>query len=132
MHLKRSLERILYIEDEQDIRDIARLALEAIGGFNVMICASGAEGLSNAPLFVPDLVLLDVMMPEMDGMATFAALRNIDILAETPIVFLTATYQVDEIKRFQALGAAGIIQKPFDPMTLSKTISVIWDRAIDP
>lgn len=127
-----TLQRILYIEDEQDIREIAQIALESVGGFDVLICGSGAEGLAAAQDFNPDLILLDVMMPDMDGPGVLTALRAIDSIAATPIVFMTAKIQPKEIERYLDLGAADVIAKPFDPMTLSDRIRDIWREAHGP
>ena len=122
------LTRILYVEDESDIQAIARLALEQIGGFTVEICSSGRKAIEVAPEFAPDLILLDVMMPEMDGITTFKALREIPQTAITPVIFLTAKIQKQEIERYKELGVADVIPKPFDPMTLAATVNSIWAR----
>ncbi len=120
------VKKILYVEDEPDIQKVAKLALEHVGGFEVMVCGSGPEAIENGPAFCPDLILLDVMMPGMDGPATLAALRNIDSLSETPAVFLTAKVLPTEIQRYKALGALDVIAKPFDPMTLSDQVRAVW------
>ncbi|GLQ88318.1 response regulator [Dyella flagellata] len=124
----KSLERILYVEDEPDIRAVARLALEAVGGFNVCICDSGKAALDAVQAFSPDLILLDVMMPGMDGPSTLSALRQLPDLKETPIVFMTAKVQSAEVTRYRQQGAIDVIAKPFDPMTLSTTVRDIWNR----
>src|SRR5579859_4610354 len=125
---KDNLNRILFVEDESDIQAVARLALEAVGGFTVSICGSGSEALREAPIFGPDLILLDVMMPVMDGPSTLKALRELPPTAETPVVFMTAKVQPHERSYYQQLGAIGVIPKPFDPMTLSSTIRSIWQE----
>ncbi len=122
------LQRILMVEDEADIREIAQLALEAVGGFQVKLCASGREALREAPLFAPDLILLDVMMAEMDGPSTLAQLRRLPQLACTPVIFMTAKVQPHEVARYKELGALDVISKPFDPMTLSDQLQAIWTR----
>lgn len=109
------LQRILYVEDEADIRAVAQLALEAVGGFKVKTCASGEEALREAEAFAPDLLLLDVMMPGMDGPTTLKSLWKISSLAEVPAVFMTAKVQPTEINYFKSLGALDVIAKPFDP-----------------
>ena len=124
----KSLERILYVEDEPDIRAVARLALEAVGGFKVCICDSGKAALEAVQAFNPDLILLDVMMPGMDGPSTLSALRELPDQQETPIVFMTAKVQAAEVVRYQQQGAIDVIAKPFDPMTLSTTVRDIWER----
>ena len=124
-----SLSRILYVEDEPDIQAVAKLALEAIGGFTVAICSSGQEALEKAPAYAPQLILLDVMMPGMDGPTTLKALRQLPGLAATPVVFMTAKVQPQEVQEYKGMGALDVIAKPFDPMTLAATVSGIWAKA---
>jgi CheY-like chemotaxis protein len=124
----RPLNRILLVEDEPDIQVVAKLALEAVGGYTVELCSSGNEALQRGPEFKPDLILLDVMMPGMDGPATLKALRGLPQLAATPVIFLTAKIQTHEVAYYKELGALEVIAKPFDPMTLSGTIAEIWSR----
>ena len=120
------LNRILYVEDEADIRTIAKMALEAVGGFVVLSCASGQEAVLAAPDAKADLLLLDVMMPGMDGPATLEALRGIPATSNTPVIFMTAKVQAAEIAVYKSLGALEVIPKPFDPMELSAQIKHIW------
>lgn len=122
------LNRILCVEDEDDIREVATLALEAVGGFTVLACASGREAIERAPGFAPDLVVLDVMMPGMDGPATLSALRADPRLAATPVIFMTAKVQPHETAQLMALGVMGVVAKPFDAMTLGETIRGIWNE----
>jgi two-component system, OmpR family, response regulator len=122
------LQRILYVEDEPDIRFIAEMALQAVGGFAVISCASGQEALAAAPTAGADLLLLDVMMPGMDGPGTLAALRCLPATAHTPVIFMTAKVQAAEVAAYKALGALAVIAKPFDPMTLAARIGQIWDE----
>ncbi|MCG6886675.1 MAG: response regulator [Proteobacteria bacterium] len=121
-----TLQRILYVEDDPDIQAIARVALESVGGFTVETCNSGQTAVTNAADFRPELLLIDVMMPDMDGPTTLAALRDQPSLADTPAVFITAKVQPDEIEQLQNYGAVDIITKPFDPMTLSDQLRQIW------
>jgi two-component system, OmpR family, response regulator len=121
------LEKLLLVEDEPDIQTIARMALEMVGGFRVEVCGSGREALAAAPRFKPDLVLLDVMMPEMDGPTTLERLRELPEFGETPVVFITAKAMPTEIEHFKAIGAADIIPKPFDPMALADRVREIWN-----
>ena len=121
-----SLQRILYVEDEADIRDVARIALEAVGGFQVLVCGSGQEALAAAVALRPDLFLLDVMMPDMDGPSTLAALRALPELTEIPAVFMTAKVQAHEVARYRQMGALDVIPKPFEAMTLAATVRGIW------
>jgi CheY-like chemotaxis protein len=120
------MKRILFIEDEQDIQEVAQLALEAIGGYTVEVCSSGAEALDRVVEFAPDLILLDVMMPDMDGPTTLKALRKMPETANTPIIFMTAKSQAREIQRFKKLSTLDVITKPFDPMALSDQIAGIF------
>jgi CheY-like chemotaxis protein len=119
------LRRILYVEDEPDVQLIARFALERVGGFELRVCSSGDEALLAVDDFAPDLLLLDVMMPRMDGPATLAALRRKPQTATTPAVFMTAKTQ-DE--RLRQADVADVIVKPFEPMTLPDTVRAIWAR----
>jgi CheY-like chemotaxis protein len=124
----RPLHRILHVEDEPDIRTIAKMALEALGGFEVQSCVSGEEAVAKGPAFKPDLVLLDVMMPGIDGPTTFGELRKIEALRTTPVVFMTAKAQAHEIERLKSLGAVDVVVKPFDPEQLCQQLNAIWQR----
>ena len=123
------LQKILYVEDEKDIQTVARMALEMVGKFTVKTCSSGGEALGEFAAFRPDLVLLDVMMPEMDGPTTLARIRELAGGERIPVVFMTAKVQPHEIANLKKLGALDVIAKPFDPMTLSNSIRTIWDTA---
>ncbi|MDH4230123.1 MAG: response regulator [Nitrospirota bacterium] len=120
------LQRVLYVEDEADIRTIARLSLEAVGGMTVCLCASGAEAVEAAVSFRPELILLDVMMPGMDGPTTLRALRAVPELASVPVAFMTAKVQPAELDNYRSMGAVDVITKPFDPMTLPDRLRAIW------
>ena len=122
-----TLQRILYVEDEADIQAVAKLALEMVGGFTVKICSSGEEALREAVAFAPEMILLDVMMPGMDGPTTLAALRKLPALATIPIAFMTAKVQPQEVAHYKSLGARDVIPKPFDPMNLAKQMRAIWE-----
>ena len=124
-----SLSRILYAEDEDDIREVALMALEAIGGYTVEACASGQELLDKIEAFNPDMILLDVMMPSMDGPTTLSNIRQIDGMAAIPVAFMTAKVQPQEVENLKSLGAVDVIAKPFDPMTLADEIKAVWERA---
>ncbi len=123
-----TLQRVLYVEDEPDIQAVARLALEVVGGLTVKTCSSGEQALNEAPGFAPELVLLDVMMPGMDGPGTLKALRELPELAAVPVVFMTAKVQPQEVAHYTALGALGVIAKPFDPMTLAEQVRRLWSQ----
>ncbi len=120
------LKKILYVEDQMDIQLIARVALEDIGGFELRVCSTGKEALANALEFKPDLFLLDVMMPDMDGPAILMELRKIPDFKNTPVMFMTAKVQTDEVARLLELGALNVISKPFDPMELANEIRKKW------
>jgi CheY-like chemotaxis protein len=122
------LSRITYVEDEPDIREVAQIALEELGGFTVDMCGSGREALEKAGRFGPDVIILDVMMPDLDGIETFRALRADIRLAGTPIIFMTAKVLLHEIEKYRALGAAGVIPKPFNPLTLSDQVRAMWGQ----
>ena len=127
--MTRTLEHVLLVEDDLDIQEVARMALDLLGGFRVTTCSSGREALERAPAAVPDLILLDYMMPGMDGAATLAALRAIPSLEQVPVIFVTARARREEIGAFRRLGAAGVITKPFDPVELPGQIRALWEQA---
>lgn len=123
-----ALKTILYAEDEDDIRTIAQIALEDIGGFNIRYCANGNEALAAAREITADLMLLDVMMPGMDGVTTLRELRKIPHYESIPVIFMTAKIQSSEIAFYKNLGAIEVIAKPFDPMTLADQIKTAWNQ----
>ena len=124
--------RVMCVEDDPDIRAIAEIALQDVGGFTAVLCESGSRALEVAPGFGPELVLLDVMMPGLDGPATLQALRRQPGMSAVPVIFMTARLQRSEIDEYRALGAVGVIPKPFDPMTLSDQIAgILADAAGD-
>jgi CheY-like chemotaxis protein len=123
-----TLQKILLVEDEPDIRAVAQLALEVVGDFTVRLCDGGEAALAALAEFAPDLVLLDVMMPGMDGPATLAALRALPQGGDVPVIFMTAKVQPAEIEGYRRLGAIGVVAKPFDPMALADTLRDIWDK----
>lgn len=122
-----TLHRILYVEDDVDIRTVAKLALEAVGGFTVQVAASGDEAVIRVRDFAPDLLLLDVMMPGMDGPATLRVLRAGSDAENVPAIFMTARALPGEVAALKAQGALGVITKPFDPMTLADQIRTLWE-----
>jgi CheY-like chemotaxis protein len=122
--------KVLYVDDEPDIREVATLALELDGSMQVTAAASGPEALALiGGGLKPDVVMLDVMMPGMDGPAVLAELKTRPEHAATPVVFITARAQAHELARFVSLGAVGVITKPFDPMTLSIELRAVLARA---
>jgi len=114
--------RILLVDDEEDVRRLARLSLEAIGRYEVDVASSAREGIERARATPCDLIMLDVVMPDLDGLAALALLREDPALRTIPVVLLTARARPDEERRYLALGARGVIAKPFDPMTLSDQV----------
>lgn len=115
--------KILIIDDEEDIREVAAMSLESVAGWAVLTASSGAQGLARAAEHRPDAILLDVMMPGMDGPATFLALRKNPATAQIPVLLLTAKAQTADQRRFADLGVDAVLLKPFDPMTLSLQIA---------
>ena len=120
------LERILYAEDEPDIQEVASLAIETVGGFTIKICNDGKEAVEQVSGFQPDLLLLDVMMPNMDGPTALREIRKLPGMETIPAIFMTAKVQPTEVAQYKEMGALDVIPKPFDPMTLADTIRQIW------
>jgi CheY-like chemotaxis protein len=125
------LKRILHVEDEPDIREIASIGLSEVAGYAVVSCGTPAEAFDAVRGNTqPDLLLLDVMMPEMDGPELLSKLRDMPGMAETPAVFVTAKTEAREIEPLLEAGAIGIVPKPFDPMTVGQTIQEMWDQHV--
>jgi two-component system OmpR family response regulator len=122
----RKLQRIVHVEDDESIRAIAKIALERIGRFTLLSCASGSEALEKTKQFAPDMILLDVMMPGLDGPTTLKKLRELMDLTEVAIVFMTAKVQSTEIEYYKSIGACNVVLKPFDVMTLSEQLGQYW------
>ena len=114
--------RILHVDDEPDIREIVDMSLSLNPDFQVRACESGAEAVAAAAEWSPELILLDVMMPRMDGPTTLSQLRKDPRTSKIPVLFMTARAQTREVEQFIALGAQGVISKPFDPMTLAHDV----------
>jgi CheY-like chemotaxis protein len=117
------MRRILIIDDEDDIREVAALSLEATAGWHILTASSGVEGIEIATAEQPDAILMDVMMPEFDGPTTFGNMKQNPSVAHIPVLLLTAKVQGVDQRRFAGLGLAGILFKPFDPLTLAQQIS---------
>ncbi len=126
------LTRILHIEDDRSIQAVARVALETLGGFQVLSCSGGQEALDKILDFAPHFILLDVMMPDMDGPQTLERLRAVVDLEQIPVAFMTAKVQPNEIAHYLSLGARDVIIKPFDPMQLAQQVRTIWQRTQAP
>jgi CheY-like chemotaxis protein len=119
------LNRVLLVDDDRSIRRIAQIALAEVGHFQVMLASTGQEALNLAQKEQPDLVLLDVMMPEMDGFAVLIKLQKDPTTSAIPVIFMTASVTEDEQLQYRTLGVRGVIVKPFDPMTLAEQIKHI-------
>lgn len=123
-----SLKKIMLVEDDPDIQIITRLSLEIGGGYEVRVCGSGAEAVQSARAYAPDLILIDVMMPGMDGIATMDALRELPEIAAIPMVFFTANAQRQLQQDLLLRGALGVIVKPIEPHELVEQIRMLWQR----
>jgi len=117
--------KILIIDDDEDILEVAQLTFEAVSSWQVFTATSGSEGIVKAQVQQPDAILLDVMMPKMDGVATFHQLQSNPATQNIPVILLTAKVQSIDKKRFATLEVAGIIAKPFDPMQLTNQVEEI-------
>jgi len=117
------MRRVLIIDDEDDIREVAALSLEATAGWQVFTAGSGAQGIEVAIAQQPDAILMDVMMPEVDGPSTFREMQQIPSIVHIPVVLLTAKVQGVDKRRFAGLGVAAVLFKPFDPLTLAEQIA---------
>lgn len=122
----RPLKRILVVDDDPDVLEVVSLALTALGSYTVETCGAPIDALDRARAFEPDLILLDIMMPGMDGMDILAALRGMEATAATPVVLVSAQVHNDDIPHYEAMGCLGIIPKPFDPRTLPHRVEALW------
>lgn len=127
----KALQRILHVEDDPSIQEVARVALEIVGGFEVKSCDDGQSALTAASDWLPDLILLDVMMPGIDGPTTLARLQEQPATASIPVVFMTAKVQPAEIEHYRSIGGLDVVIKPFDPMTLAEQLREIWQRSAE-
>jgi two-component system, OmpR family, response regulator len=121
------LRHVLCVDDEPDVLSVAQMCLETVGEFTVSTASSGQEALDRAVMLKPDIILLDVMMPGMDGPTTLRALRQEAALDGVPVIFMTARVRTAEIDEYLALGANGVVAKPFDPMLLSTQITELFE-----
>lgn len=124
----RDLKKILYAEDETDVQTIVEVSIWSTSSYQIKICDNGKLLLDCVEEYDPDLILLDVMMPEMDGITTLENLQANEKTKDIPVIFITAKAQSHEVKLFNESGVIGVITKPFDPMTLSATITEFWER----
>lgn len=123
----KQLKRILHVEDVPSIQVITRIALEKLGGFEVLSCPSGQAALEQVEAFAPQLILLDVMLPQMDGVELLRQLAERIDLSEVPVVFLTGNLQLDNRDELQRLGMRAVLGKPFDPLQLANQLREIWE-----
>lgn len=124
-----NIKQVLLVDDDLNIRTLAQMGLEGLTDWKVELAASGAEAIDKANEIKPDLIILDVMMPGMDGPTTLGELRKLDALTMIPVIFMTAKAQTHEVELYQKMGAKGIITKPFDPMTLPDDIQGILNKS---
>ncbi len=122
------LKKIMLVEDDADIRTVATMALEMVGGMQVHAFGSGEEAIAAVAGLAPQLIMLDVMMPGMNGPEVLVRIRERVETADIPVVFMTAKVQPEEVERLRALGVLDVVAKPFDPMTLADTIKGLWAK----
>lgn len=125
-----ALGRVMHVEDDESIRVVVEIALVDIAGLELLSCDSGQSALEQVDAYAPQLILLDVMMPQMDGLQTLAALQQKPALAKTPVVFMTAKIQQAEKQRYLDAGAISVIEKPFEPMELGDTLSQLYQHSL--
>lgn len=126
------LQRVMCVEDDPDIRMLLEFSLTSLGGYEVCLCPGGRSALEQAPAFKPDLVLLDVMMPDLSGPQTLAALRRQPGMQGVPVVFMTAKAMPNEVEDLLQYGATGVIVKPFDLATLPRDLLIYWEHGRGP
>lgn len=124
----KELKKILYAEDEPDVQTIVELTISSMSNYEIKICENGKRLLECVEEYKPDLILLDVMMPEMDGITTFKNLQESPSTKDIPVIFVTAKAQVHEVGKFKEIGSWGVITKPFRVMSLCDEIREIWDQ----
>lgn len=124
------LKRLLIVDDEESIQKVVRLSLKMEASWDTITASSGPECIRQAEIHQPDAILLDVMMPEIDGIATFEALHDNPKTQSIPVILLTAKTQTAEKRLFQKLGVAGVITKPFNPLTLASQIAKLLDWSL--
>lgn len=122
----KELKKILYAEDEPDVQTVVELTIQSLSTYEIKICNNGKVLLDEVEGYNPDLILLDVMMPEMDGPTTFKNLQANEKTKNIPVIFMTAKAQAHEVQTFEQTGAIGVIVKPFDPMQLCSELETLW------
>lgn len=126
--MNKKLKKILLVDDDHDIHLILKISLQELPDIQVYTALSGEEAIKIALDVHPDLILLDVMMPQMDGRATLQVIKLLSSLSKIPVIFLTARVQKEEIDEYFKCGVADVIPKPFDPVILPETINKIWEN----
>lgn len=123
------MKTVLLVDDEDDIREVAQMSLEVTAGWTIQGVDCGSAGIAKAKEIKPDVILLDVMMPDMDGPTTFLTMKEMPELASIPVILMTAKVQASDLEQFAAIGVSGVIPKPFDPMSLADKVKEIlnWD-----
>lgn len=125
---KKTLNKIIFVDDDEDLLQIAKYCLQDLKGAEIQFLSSGEEAIKQALISPPDLIILDVMMPKMDGIATLKTLQMLPSLSSVPVIFITARSQREELEEYQKLGIMGTITKPFDPLELAQIILSIWNE----
>jgi len=120
-----AIAKVLLVDDDPNVRKLAKMSLERVGHWQVAVAESGAEAMAIVVAEKPDVILLDMMMPGMDGTMILSQLKQLNEIADVPVIFLTAKVQMHEIEEYLSSGAAGVITKPFDPLLLPKQIAEI-------
>lgn len=126
--MKAPLKRILYVEDDPSIAEVVSMTLTDFGDYELLHCDRGQKALDAVSSYGPDLILMDVMMPLMDGPTTLQHLQQMELVKHIPVVFMTAKAQKHEQEEYLRLGAKGVLLKPFDPLTLSEQLEELWQR----
>ena len=119
------MKTVLLVDDEDDIREVAQMSLEVTAGWTIEGANCGSAGIAKALELRPDAILLDVMMPDMDGPTTFKKMQEMPELKGTPVILMTAKVQASDLEQFNAIGVSGVIAKPFDPMSLADQVKEI-------
>lgn len=119
------MKTVLLVDDEDDIREVAQMSLEVTAGWQIEGANCGTAGIEKAKEIKPDAILLDVMMPDMDGPTTFQQMQQIPELDSIPVILMTAKVQASDLQHFESIGVAGVIPKPFDPMSLAEKVKEI-------
>lgn len=121
------LQRILHVDDVPSIQVVTRIALEKLGGFQILSCASGAEALEQVRQFDPDMILLDLELPQMDGLELLQELSQLIDLQRVPVVLLSGHKEPEELTELRHLGVRQLLLKPFDPLQLATQLNAIWE-----